>query len=182
MNSSPFALFVLDKSIDNETLERARSWDAANEADWDLWLATNSYEDMPRDPPNRRQPDGSVLPAAHGTVPPISKSYVSPWYGKTVEDCARWLQAAPDDVASDKQHFAAMNEYSREDDTVLLCRVKKTDGEAGWKVDYYPVWTVHVAMALHTRNGTSFEESFGGYQRKMEGEGKPDRSQGGPYS
>jgi hypothetical protein len=134
---------------------------------------------MPRDPPNRLQHDGSILPPAHGTVPPIRESYKSPWYGKTVEDCAKWLQAAPDDIASDKRHFAAMNEFSKEDDTVLLCRINTTNG--GFKVDYYPVETKYVAMSLHTRNGSSFEESFGGYQREMDFQGKPDRSQGGPY-
>jgi hypothetical protein len=135
---------------------------------------------MPRDPPNRRQPDGSVLPPVYGTEPPIPESYKSPWYGKTVEDCARWLQDAPNDVASDKEHFAAMNEFSKEDDTVLLCRIKTNGG--GLKVDYFPVTTAHIAMYLHTNNGDRFEESFGGYQRRMEDEGKPDRSQGGPYS
>jgi len=136
---------------------------------------------MPRDPPNRIQPDGSVLPPAHGTVPPIPESYVSPWYGKTVEDCAKWLQAAPDEVVSDKRHFAAMSEFSRDDDTVLLCRVKRVDG-GEWKVDYFPVWTVHIAMYLHTSNGDMFEEAFGQYQARMKDEGKPDRSQGGPYT
>jgi hypothetical protein len=135
---------------------------------------------MPRDPPNRRQPDGSVLPPAYGTEPPISDSYKSPWYGKSVEDCAKWLQAAPDDVASDKRHFAAMNKYSKEDDTVLLCRIRNDDGAL--KVDYFPLTTAWIAMYLHTNNGDTFEESFGGYQRKMEDDGKPDRSQGGPYS
>lgn len=66
---------------------------------------------------------------------------------------------------------------------MLLCRVKRI-GQGGkkWKVDYFPVYTVHVAMYLHTSNGCSFEESFGGYQRVVEDEGKPHRSQGGPYS
>jgi hypothetical protein len=98
---------------------------------------------------------------------------------KTVQDCAKWLQAAPNDVASDKRHFAAMNEHSKEDNTVLLCRIKKDDG--AFKVDYFPLPTAHVAMYLHTNNGDRFEESFGSYQREMEDEGKPDRSQGGPY-
>lgn len=39
----------LNKYI-NKALKRARSWDAG--ANWELWLATDSYEDMPRDPPN----------------------------------------------------------------------------------------------------------------------------------
>jgi hypothetical protein len=135
---------------------------------------------MPRDPPNRRQPDGSVLPPVYGTEPPISESYQSPWYGKSVEDCAKWLQAAPNHVASDKTHFAAMNKYSNEDNTVLLCRIKRNDGPL--KVDYFPLTTAYSAMYLHTNSGDRFEESFGGYQRKMEDEGKPDQSQGGPYS
>jgi hypothetical protein len=136
---------------------------------------------MPRHPPNRLQPDGSILPPAHGTVPPIPKTYMSPWYGKTVEECAKWLQAAPNDVAPEKTHFAAMNNFSKEDDTVLLCRVKPTHGGLLKTVDYFPVTTKHIAMYLHTTSGSRFEESFGGYQLEMELDGKPDRSQGGPY-
>ncbi|KAH8701248.1 hypothetical protein GQ44DRAFT_632234 [Phaeosphaeriaceae sp. PMI808] len=169
MNSSPLMLFVLDKDIDNVILEHARSWDA--DAGWNLWLTTESYEDMPRDSPN-----GVV----YGTELPIPESYKSPWYGKTVEDCARWLQAAPNDVASDKRHFAAMNEFSKDDSTVLLCSIKTGDGK--FKVDYFPVATKYIAVYLHTRNGDQFEESFGGYQRRRKDEGKPDRSKGGPYS
>jgi hypothetical protein len=135
---------------------------------------------MPRHPPNRRQPDGSVLPPVYGTEPPILESYKSPWYGKSVEECAKWLQAAPDDIASDKRHFAAKNQYSMEDNTVLLCRIEENDG--AFKVDYFPLTTAHVAMYLHTSNGDMFEEPFGRYQREMEEEGRPDRSQGGPYS
>lgn len=93
---------------------------------------TGSCEYMPRHPPNRRQPDGSVLSPAYGTEPPIPKPCKCPWYGKTVEDRAKWLQAAPDDVASDKRQFAAMNEFSKEDDTVLLCRRIPIDGDPKW--------------------------------------------------
>jgi hypothetical protein len=60
----------------NKALKRARSWDV--DANWDLWLATDAYEDMPWDPPNRRQPDGSVLPLVYGTEPLILESYKSP--------------------------------------------------------------------------------------------------------
>jgi hypothetical protein len=90
------------------------------------------------------------------------------------------LQAAPNDAVSDKTHFAAMNEYSKEDNTVLLCRINKDDGTL--KVDYFPLTTAHIAMYLHTNSGDRFEESSGGYQREIEDAGKPDRSGGGPYS
>jgi hypothetical protein len=135
---------------------------------------------MPRNPPKSMQPNGSVLPPANGTEPPIPESYESPWLGKTVEECARWLQAAPDDIASNKKHFAAMNEFSKEDDTVLLCRINTDNG--GFKVDYFPITTEHVAMYLHTSSGSRFEEAFGHYQSMAEDEGRPDKSQGGPYS
>lgn len=135
---------------------------------------------MPKDPPDRLQPDGSVLPPVQVTKPPVSNSYISPWSGKTVEDCAKWLQGAPEDVASDKRHFAALNEFSKEDNTVLLCRIKDDGGNV--KLDYFPLNTKWIACYLYTNSGDRFEESFGGYQREMEDEGKPDRSQGGPYS
>jgi hypothetical protein len=72
-----------------------------------------------------------------------------------------------------------MNEFSMEDDTVLLCRVKTTEGD--FKADCYPTSTEHIAISLHTRNGSSLHESFGGYQRNVVYEEKPDRSQGDPY-
>ncbi|KAH7382538.1 hypothetical protein DE146DRAFT_681567 [Phaeosphaeria sp. MPI-PUGE-AT-0046c] len=134
MNLPPFALFVLTYILImrinyNEAFEDACSWN---------------------NPTYRRQPDNLALAPVYRTEPPISKLYTSPWYGEPVDDCAEWSQAAPDDVASDKTHFDAMNYYSKKDDTILL--------------------------------GNRFEESFGGYQRRMEDKGKLDRSQGGPYS
>jgi hypothetical protein len=111
---------------------------------------------MPRDTTNRVQPDGYVLPPVYRTEPSIPESYKSPWYGKTVEDCTRWLEAAPDDVASDNRHFAVMNEFFKEDDTIVSCRIKEDDG--GWKAYYFPTETEDIAMLLHTTNGDQFKE------------------------
>jgi hypothetical protein len=79
---------------------------------------------------------------------PIQESYQSPWYEKTVKDRTNWLQAGPEDITSDRKHFAAMDEFFKEDDTVLLCRIK-TDGDR-FKVDYYPNITTYIAIFLYT--------------------------------
>lgn len=73
-----------------------------------------------------------------------------------------------------------MNKYSKDDDTVLLCRIK--DYERAFEVEYFPLAAKHIAMFLHTSNGSMFEDPFGKYQDKMKDEGKPDRSQGSPYA
>lgn len=88
LQQEPCLMLKIGKYI-TQTLERARMWD--KNAHWDLWPATDSYKDMPLDPPNRTQPDGSISPPAYGTESLMPESYKSPWYGTTVEDCARWL-------------------------------------------------------------------------------------------
>ncbi|KAF1843216.1 uncharacterized protein K460DRAFT_341102 [Cucurbitaria berberidis CBS 394.84] len=174
MNTPPFALFVLDKDINNEYinkgLESAHGWDSM--ATWDLWVATDSYDDMPKQ-------SGDRQPPPEATKPPLADSYKSPWVGKTIEECAKWLQAAPEDTAVLKDYFTAVNEFSKEDDTVLTCRVRVEDGDL--KVDYYPLPTKEIAMMMLTNRGSYFDERGSAYQSVMRRNGKPDRSQGGPF-
>jgi hypothetical protein len=74
MNRLLFALFVLAKDIDdavdatpqhlivkpkqkqqiNKSLQCARCYDS--QAIWDLWVATDSYDDLPIQPSDRRAP------------------------------------------------------------------------------------------------------------------------------
>ncbi|OAG01789.1 uncharacterized protein CC84DRAFT_218565 [Paraphaeosphaeria sporulosa] len=96
----PFTLFVLDENIDTKYLDRSlkltHDWDT--NARWDLWVATDSHEDMPK-APGERQP----LPQA--TKPPLKGLFRSPWIGNIVEECAKWLQNAPDESAVQKEYF-----------------------------------------------------------------------------
>jgi hypothetical protein len=153
----PWTLFVLDETIDTEVSVALgetsiahpsnkyqyinRSLTVAHDRDasetWNLWVATNSYEDMPKATGERQsQPEA--------TKPPVEGSFTSPWLGKTVEECAKWLQDAPYDVAGQREYFAAMDRFSKEDDTVLACRVWKDGGVV--KVAYYPLPTKYIAM------------------------------------
>ena len=154
----------------NSSLKLAHDWDT--NATWDLWVATDSYEDMPKAPGERQ-------PLLEGTKPPLSDSYKSPWIGKTVEDCAEWLQNMPSDSGIQREYFTAMNQFSKEDDTVLTCRIRNANGKV--KVDYYPLSTAVVSMYMITNRGSKFDEAGYNYQARMKREGKPDRSQGGLF-
>ncbi|KAF2826407.1 hypothetical protein CC86DRAFT_370417 [Ophiobolus disseminans] len=169
----PYALFVLDKDIDNEDLNEClqRAYDGVWQS-WDIWVATISYTDMP--PPQKpRQPP----PPA--TQPPLPKDYTSPWVGKTVEECATWLQKAPIEDAVDTDNFLVMNEFSKDEDIILACRIVK--GEDGMKVEYYPHPTGEVSMQMYTNDGRKWDEKALNYQRRQRAAGRPDRSRAGPY-
>ena len=119
-------------------------------------------------------------PPPEATKPPLSESFKSPWVGRTVEECAQWLQDAPKDSAVLKDYFTAVNEFSKQDDTVLTCRVRFENGKL--KVDYYPMPTEQISMLMLTNRGSYFDERGSGYQARVKHEGKIDRSQGGPFN
>jgi hypothetical protein len=72
-----------------------------------------------------------------------------------------------------------MDRFSREDDTVLTCRVRNEGDEV--KVDYYPLSTAVISMYMLTNRGSKFDEAGYTYQARAKRHGKPDRSQGGPF-
>jgi len=155
----------------NETLTRA--WKGAYEGGWDLWVATDNYNDAPK------HRDDNELPV--GSEPPISSDYHSPFIGKTLEECAKWLQGAPDDVALHKTYFTALDEHSKEDDTVMMCRIVESKGEGEVKLEYFPLETDTIQMYIATSDGLKFDERALNYQRQRMQDGKPDRSKAGPY-
>lgn len=123
---------------------------------------------------------GYRQPPPEATRPPITDSFRSPWIGKTVEECAKWLQAAAENSVVVRDYFTAINEFSKEDNTVSTCRVRIED--AGLKVDCYPISTEEIAIMMLTNRGTVFGERGAEYQRTMKRDGKIDRSQEGPFS
>jgi hypothetical protein len=143
---------------------------------WSFWVATTSYDDMPA-PSQRHKPD------EEGTEPPLSEDWSSPWLGMTVEDCAKWLQEMPTYEGEGyylptrvrREHFVVMNEFSKEDDMMLVCRVvKKHDGEL--RVDYFPQAVNEVQMQMWTNEGSMLNNKAEAYQATRRKEGKPDRS------
>lgn len=148
----------------NESLKRA--YEGSYQAGWSLWVANDSYANIPMEHNNS------------GTEPPLDSTYNSPWLGKSVEDCAKWLQDTPQETALNKNHFTVLNEYSKADDTVLVCRIS-IDPE--FKVDYFPQPTDDISLEMYTNSGLKFDEKAANYQATMETQGKPDRSRAGPY-
>jgi hypothetical protein len=73
--------------------------------------------------------------------PQSSVRVTSPCHGKTIEDCVKWLKAAPNNFLLIKQkslpRSSAINKFSVEDDTVLL-RCVRMRGE-GLEVYYFPI-------------------------------------------
>lgn len=96
-----------------------------------------------------------------------------------------WLQAASDDVAFNKEYFAAMDQYSKEDDTMLVCRVlpagTNRSSSTTTRIQFYPVETRYAQMDIFVSIGLVFDEHLQMYQRQRAVRGKPDRSQGVPY-
>lgn len=113
------------------------------------------------------------------TSPPIDKKFKSPWAGKDLEEAAEWLLNKPDDVAVDEDHFNALDEFSKEDDTVLICRYVEDKESGKYKLEYFPEPTDTSLMTRTTAMGLKFDEMLLNYQRSRQKDGKPDRSRGG---
>lgn len=157
----------------NDSLTRA--WKGDYEAAWELYVATDDYEDAPK-----KRSDNEL---SEGTHAPISTGFRSPFVGKTLEECARWLQRGPDEVELNRQYFTALEEHSKEDDTVLLCRTVESDDDSGNVIlQYFPVPTGDAVAEMQTSLGTKFDEKLQNYQRQRMQDGQPDRSKGEPYS
>jgi hypothetical protein len=129
---------------------------------------------------------------AGGTQPPLPASYSSPWIGKTVEDCAKWLQEMPRfqstnekkyvvDTGVNDETFLVLNEFSKEEDSVLVCRIaKEENGES--RVDYFPQGTDEVQRQMWTNWSSMFDEKIINYQRVKFRDKLSDRSRSKPLS
>lgn len=96
----------------NKILENAQSQPGLNFPC--LWLATIDYEDAPKKEANKSN---------IGTAPPISASFNSPFVGQKIEDVARWLRTMPDNIDLDGHHFAIIDDVSREDRSIVVCKI-----------------------------------------------------------
>ncbi|KAI0381678.1 hypothetical protein F5Y04DRAFT_280758 [Hypomontagnella monticulosa] len=170
----PFALFVIADGIDVDYLSDAlkRAYKGGFEAAWEQYLVTGDYDDAPKKLEN-------TYP--EGTEAPVASSYQSPFIGKTVEDCAAWLQNAPDGVALNRDYFLVIDEFSKKSDSVQICRVLHTEGGGGFEVEYFPESTDDSTVQMNTSLGVKFDEALQRYQRNRMRDGKPDRSKGMPY-
>lgn len=81
------------------------------------WLATDKYSDAPQK-------------KGHGTEPPISKDFTSPWVGCTIEEIVRWLEAKPDDAGFNPRFFAVLDVGTKDDPpTAVVCRTGDLEGK-----------------------------------------------------
>ncbi|KAI4606669.1 hypothetical protein J4E80_009981 [Alternaria sp. BMP 0032] len=181
MSDPPYALFVLDKSITNEYLNSVleRAYHGDGDSGWDFWVATDSYDDLPACPEVHKPPPPG------GTEAPVPSSFVSPWLGKTPEDCAKWLQAMPRTEDTDEKkyvvdtpvndaYFVFLNEFSKDEDIVFVAHIVEEDGEE-MRVEYFPQSTDRVQAAMWTN--WRFDEKAILYQRRQFNNKEPDRSQ-----
>lgn len=129
------------------------------------------------------EPQKPRQPPPVATKPPLHLGFKSPWVGKTVEDCAKWLQQAPTDENNvpgvNTSNFVVMNEWSKDEDIAFACRIKNGDG--GIKVEYFPQPTGEIALQMFTNDGMKWDEKASNYQRGREALGMPDRSKARPY-
>jgi hypothetical protein len=84
---------------------------------------------------------------------------------------------APSDFAPNKEYFTVMDEHSKEDDTVMLCHVVKSDSPGNIELEYFPQETGLIVMEMATN--WRFDEKSWNYQIGRHVDGKPDRSKGG---
>ena len=74
-----------------------------------------------------------------------------------------------------------MDEDSKEDDTVIVCRIVKSNQSDDVELEYFPQPTDTILMEMATNDGLKFDEKAQNYQRSRMKDGKPDRSKAGPY-
>lgn len=108
------------------------------------------------------------------------REFKPPFIGKTVEHCAKWLLNAPDDIALNREYFLAINEFSRSEDTLLICRIlDRKDGEL--EIEYYPEEIGYTGLLMAVMIGVKYDEALQHYQRNCMRDEKPDRSRGKSY-
>jgi hypothetical protein len=79
------------------------------------------------------------------------------------------------DTGVNDANFLVMNEFSRDEDSVLVCRIVKEDS-GKTRVDYFPQQTDEVQRQMWTNWGVRFDEKATDYQRARFADKKPDRS------
>ncbi|KAK2597375.1 hypothetical protein QQS21_005999 [Conoideocrella luteorostrata] len=179
--SAPYALFVTSDKIRvehvNDVLHRTSE---GNDGMFFLNIVHIPNSSSPYDcAPDRRTitEDGQEreLPA-EGTHPPVADSFASPFVGKTLEECARYLGATPANKDWNRQYFCVLGEDDREQDEVML--VRSFDQGA---VHAFPCKTEETANKMFTAFSDNFEEKLQMYQKIAKSQGKRDRSVGVPY-
>ncbi|KAI1656459.1 hypothetical protein F4813DRAFT_364405 [Daldinia decipiens] len=184
-NYVPFALFILSEKISveylNTLLERALDTSESS-AGW--YILTVVHITDPSDPygcaPDEvivRDGDRVYRMPQKGTRPPLDDSFVSPFLGKTVEDCARYLRGTPDKKDWNREHFCVLCDDDLLEDTVTLVRGFEHGAVHSFPCPVDEIWGKMMTMW----NGRSFEEQLQTYQYIVEEHPDKDRSVGEAY-
>ncbi|KAI0104471.1 hypothetical protein F4814DRAFT_430870 [Daldinia grandis] len=176
---APFPLFVLSEKASVEYLNALLQRTAAENDGW-FFLTVVQTTDTP-DPygcaPDEaigRDGDRVYRISQEGTRPPLADSFVSPFLGKTAEDCARYLRGTPDRKDWNREHFCILCDDDVLEDTVTLVR-----GFESGAVHSFPDSVDATARRMYTMwTGSSFEEKLEMYQAGMEEHPEKDRSVG----
>ncbi|KAI8965379.1 hypothetical protein F5Y11DRAFT_312941 [Daldinia sp. FL1419] len=175
----PFALFILSDKITVEYINKLLQRVADD--NYGVFCLTLVQTTDPSDPYDcapdevRIVEDGreSII-STDGTRPPIPDSFVSPFIGKSLEECAEFLRRTPDKKDWNREHFCVLGDDDVRDDTVTLVR-----GLDNGRVHAYPETVELTGSSMFTMwTGNSFEEKLQMYQAGVEEHPEKDRSVG----
>ena len=167
---------MIDDSISPVQKIKYKLTQASDEGVWSLYLATDDYNDTPKQCTDNRINDGTSAPVASFPTP-------SPFADTTIEEARQWLKSAPAEVDLDRRFFAALDEHSEINDTMLIARIGDgvVEGKEG-EIQYFPVQANEAAMYLDSMTSNSFDERLQSYQRERQRNGEADLSKGEPYN
>ncbi|KAI8965111.1 hypothetical protein F5Y11DRAFT_313888 [Daldinia sp. FL1419] len=177
----PYALFVLSENIDNDYLNDVlRRTTEANDGRSVFIVVSIPDTSSPYScgPPRCYVGVGDeqrILTTGGTTAVP--DSYISPFLGKTLEDCAAYLSGTPEDITWETEYFCALDEHSKEDDTMMMIRILPNG-----RLHAFPRETKMAVLSMMTFLVDDFEQRLGVYQRMCRRQGKPDRSVGVPWT
>ncbi|KAK6956635.1 hypothetical protein Daesc_001914 [Daldinia eschscholtzii] len=179
---SPFPLFVLSEKASTEYLNDIlqRTADVFGDC-YFLTLVNIPDPSKPYDcAPDKEmawEGDREYEVSQPGTEPPISEPFVSPFIGKTGEDCARYLIETPEDKVWNIENFCMITDDDVSEDTITLVHRFENGAVHSFPSTVEETWGN--MMTIWTE--LFFEEKLQQYQFIMELEPEKDRSVGKPF-
>ncbi|KAI1481016.1 hypothetical protein F4774DRAFT_408454 [Daldinia eschscholtzii] len=181
-NHSPFPLFVLSEKASAEYLNDIlqRTADQFHSC-YFLTLVhipdpSKAYDCAP-DKEMAREGDREYEVSQPGTKPPIPEPFVSPFIGKTAEDCARYLRETPENKVWNIENFCMITDDDVREDTITLVHGFKNGAVHSFPVTVEETWENMFTMWTEL----FFEEKLQQHQFVTELEPEKDRSVGKPF-
>ncbi|ETS78844.1 hypothetical protein PFICI_08697 [Pestalotiopsis fici W106-1] len=186
---SPYPLFVLSKDNDSQYLktllsELASAPGSGGCNNFTLVTATNNATiPVKRYVPIREGSDEMRESIISGTTPDVvPEPFTSPFTGKDLHECAKWIRDLPHDlnIAWQKEFFCAVDKHCRDENTLLLVR-RFESAEDGLAVHAFPVAVTDADSFIMNYVGDDWEDQLQRYQRRAHRRGTADRSVGVPF-